>query len=191
MPENAAAGPSPEWTERLTRQLIAMRRQGLRNAEIARRLAVTEGELAYHIGRLIRDGVLTSRRGLLWSHPDSLVAGHERRPRDVAADVARLYRAGYYHRQIASELHLTNAQVHNILTGLFGAGLRKRPPRTLSEDQVRSIHARYLAGGSIVLLAAQAGFSGTAVRRRMRELSLPLRDQLRGATGDGELLTSR
>jgi len=175
MPEKAGAGPRVQWTERLTGRLIVLRGQGLRNAEIARRLGVTDGVLAHHIGKLIRAGVLASRRGLLWSHPGSLVAGRERTVQDVAGEVARLYKAGRSYSRIAGELGLTSAQVHNILTRLFAAGLRKRPPRSLSEEQVRRIHARYLAGGSIEVLAAQAGFSGTAVRRRMRELSLPLR----------------
>lgn len=162
------------WSESLTQRLIAMRKAGLSNSEIAAALGVPLDALQTQIGRLIRQGVIASRRGLLSSHPDAWKAGHERTRRDVAADVERLYRQGDSHKRIACALNLTTDQVHNLLTMLFAAGLPKRPRRQLGDEQVRAIHAAYLGGGSIAQLSADIGFTSTAVRNRMKQLGLPL-----------------
>jgi DNA-binding CsgD family transcriptional regulator len=163
------------WTESMVDELIVARRDGLANQEIASRLGVSLTQLNAKIGSLIRQGLLASRSGLLWSHPDSWVAGRELRPQHVAPEVEGLYRQGHSHSEIAAQLGLTRAQVHNILTKLFAAGLAKRPRRTLSDQQVRAIHRLYLAGASIDELATKVGFTSSAVRLRMRKLKLATR----------------
>jgi hypothetical protein len=167
-----ARAPATVWTEEMTSQLIAMRRDGLRNEAIAEELEVPLRLVSTQVGKLIRDGVLSSRRGLLWSHADSWAEGRERTQEDVAPAVARLYRADKSYREIAAELDLTPGQVHNILTRLFAGGLARRPPHALSDEQALAIHAAYLAGGKINQLAAAIGFSGSAVRDRLRSLGV-------------------
>jgi DNA-binding CsgD family transcriptional regulator len=162
------------WSHSLTCRLIELRKDGISNAGIAAILGVRKPTLEAHISRLIACGVIPSRKGLLWSHPDCYTEGRERTPQSVAPDLERLYAAGTPYREIAAALGLTEHQVHNLLTGLFAAGLAKRKPHKLTEQQVRSIHAAYLAGASIDKRAEQLGFSGTAVRERMRRLGLPL-----------------
>jgi len=160
------------WSENLTGRLVAMREAGLPNGEIAGELGVPLDVLQAQIGKLIRQGAVTSRRGLLWSHPDAWQAGRERSRRDVATAVERLYREQRSHREIARALNLTTTQ-------LFAAGLPRRPRRTLSDSQVREIHTAYLGGGSIERLSANIGFTSTAVRRRMKQLGLPLKSGVR------------
>lgn len=156
----------------MTRQLIELRQEGISNAEIAATLGVNKSRLEAQISLLIKRGAIPSRNGLLWSHPDAHVHGRERTRHMLAPDLARLYRQGQTHRQIALALKLTEHQVHNQLTQLFAAGLPKRKPQNLTDEQVRSIHNAYLAGGSIGKLARQHGFSGTSVRERLDKLGL-------------------
>ncbi len=55
-------------------------------------------------------------------------------------------------------------------------GMPKVEPRCLSDEHVRAIHAAYIRGdGSIDRVADAIGFTGSAARRRMRQLNLPLR----------------
>jgi DNA-binding Lrp family transcriptional regulator len=163
----------------MTSKVIAMRNAGRPNAEIAAKIDVSPSRLNVQIGKLVRERAISSRRGLLSSHPDSWVEGRERRRQDVAGKVRRLYKQGKTHKQIAGRLKLTPAQVHVILTKLFAAGLPKRHHR-LTNPQVRAIHLEYLSGGSIDQLAGEIGFSGTAVRKRMHKLGLPI---TRGRSG--------
>jgi DNA-binding CsgD family transcriptional regulator len=156
----------------MTSKLIAMRKAGRPNAEIAAKLDVSLGSLGIQISQLIHEGAIGSRRGLLRSHPDSWVEGRGRTRQDVAGKVQRLYKQRKSHKQIARRLELTPAQVHGILTELFAAGLPKNPG--LTNAQVRAIHVKYLRGGSIDQLAGEIGFSGTAVRTRMHKLGLPI-----------------
>jgi hypothetical protein len=132
----------------MTSELIAMRREGLANAEIAARLGVSLSALGTQVGKLIREGALGARRGLLWPHPDSWAEDVKRTPHDVAPAVERLHRDDKSHQEIAGELNLTGAQVHNIRTGLFAAGLPKRPRRSLSDEQARAIPPVRTAAGS-------------------------------------------
>jgi len=149
-----------------------MRKAGRPNAEIAASVEVSLASLNVQIGKLVREGAISSREGLLWSHPDSRVEGRGRRREDVAGKVQRLYKQGKTHKQMAERLKLTPAQVHGILTELFAAGLPKH--HRVTNAQVRAIHAKYLNGGSIDQLAGEIGFSGTAVRTRMHKLGLPI-----------------
>lgn len=170
------AGTRPRiWTESRTHRLIELRRDGLPNAEIAARLGVPLGALNTKVRELVRKGALGSRKHILRSHPDARIEGYSRKARDVAPDVARLYERGASYEEIAFQLELTRAQVHNLLTRLFAAGLPKRPRRQLSDAQVRAIYAAYLEGESIDELAAAIGFTGSAVRTRIHKLELPLR----------------
>jgi DNA-binding MarR family transcriptional regulator len=153
-------------------RLIALRRKGMANREIAETLGVKLGTLEQEISMLVAAGVIRSRRGLLWSRADSWVAGRERATSDVIADVERLYTHERSHSEIADLLDLTPSQVHNILTKLFAAGLAKRQRPTAR--QVQAIHAAYLAGGAIDELAEQMGYTGAGVRRRMRQMGLPV-----------------
>jgi DNA-binding CsgD family transcriptional regulator len=163
------------WSASSVQRLRALRAQGLSNGEIADQLGTTEQRLEAEISRLIDIGELRSRRGLLWSHPDSWVQGHERTPADVAPDVARLYMAGMSYKQIASELTLTESQVHNLLTGLFAEGMPKRGRHELSDEQVKDMHARWRKDhDSIDQMAKALGFTGRAVRVRMKKLGLTL-----------------
>lgn len=162
------------WTEEMTSRLVAMRKAGLKNDQIAAGLGVNPGELQNRISELIRSGEIASRRGLLWAHPDSYVEGRERTLETVTGDVGQLYQAGKTHKEIATELRLTENQVHNILTTLFAVGMPKRR-RVLTDDQTRAIHNAYMAGGSIDTLAKEIGFSGFAVRTRMHKLGLYIR----------------
>jgi hypothetical protein len=157
------------------RRLRALRAQGLSNGEIADQLGTTEQRLEAEISRLIDIGQLPSRRGLLWSHSDSWVQGHERTPADVAPDLARLYMAGVSHKQIASELTLTELQVHNLLTGLFAEDMPKRGRHELNDEQVKYLHARWRKDReSIDRMAEALGFTGSAARVRMKRLGLTL-----------------
>jgi DNA-binding CsgD family transcriptional regulator len=158
----------------MTSQVIAMRKAGRPNVDIAAKLDVSLRSLEVQIGRLIREGVISSRKGLLWSHPDSWVEGRGRTREDVAGKVERLYKQGKTRKQIAKRLELTPAQVSGIFTALFAAGLPKRAPHQLTDTLVRAIHAQYLSGDAINERAAEAGFSGAAVRKRMHKLGLPI-----------------
>jgi hypothetical protein len=161
------------WTESLTAQLIELRRDGVANSEIHEILGVGRGQLEAEIARLIREGLVETRAGLLASHADAYVEGRERTKDDVKADVARLYTQGDSHEQIGRALKLTRAQVHNVLTGLFAEGLAKRPRRHLTEQQIRAIHVRYLQGESIDKQAKEIGYSGAGIRERIKQLGLP------------------
>ncbi len=162
------------WAKGMRGELVAMRREGLPNAEIAARLWVSLTVLEGQVSKLIREGALGSRRGLLCSHPDSWVEGRERTRHEVAPAVERLYREDKSREEIGAELNLTGAQVHNILASLFAAGLPKRHRRALSDEQARAIHAAHLARASIHQLAAEIGFSGTAACNRLHRLGLPV-----------------
>jgi DNA-binding CsgD family transcriptional regulator len=164
------------WTTAPTERLIELRADGISNAEIAAILKRPLEQVEREISKLIHAGTIASRHGLLWSHPDSYVQGRERTRLDVAADVGRLYMNGKSYKQIAAALTLTEAQVHNILSELFAEGMPKRNKRhALTDRQARAVHAAYLkGGGSIDKLAAEIGFSGAAVRKRMHKLELPI-----------------
>jgi predicted ArsR family transcriptional regulator len=155
----------------LTSRLIELRKDGIDNDEIAATLGVTKSALEAQIQALIARGAIPSRTGLLCSHPDSYVQGRERTAASIARDLERLYDEGRSHEEMATALELTKHQVHNQLHALFAAGLPKQP-RTLTDEQVRAIHNAYLAGGSIDKLAQEIGFTGSAVRIRMKKLDL-------------------
>lgn len=154
-------------------RVVAMREAGRPNGEIAASIKVSPSRLDAQIGKLVREGAISSRKGLLRSQPDSFVEGRERTRQDVAGNARRLYQRGRSHKQIAVRLALTPAQVHGILTELFASGLSTRGHR-LTDAQARAIHVKYLSGGSIDRLAGEIGFSGTAVRTRMHNLGLPI-----------------
>lgn len=76
---------------------------------------------------------------------------------------------GKSYKELADALTLTDAQVHNILSELFAEGMPKLKRRALTDRQARAIRATYLKGeGSLDDLAAEIGFSGGAVRKRLR-----------------------
>jgi DNA-binding Xre family transcriptional regulator len=94
---------------------------------------------------------------------------------ELAGDVAQLYMRGERHAAIGAALNLTGAQAHKILSELFAEGLPKLKRRGLSDEKVRAIHNAYIRGdGSIDGIADAVGFTGSAARRRMRTLELPL-----------------
>lgn len=155
-------------------RLIDLRADGLSNTEIAATLRRPIGQVEREISKLIHAGVIASRHGLLWSHPDAYVEGRERTRVDVAADVGRLYMNGKSYKEIAGALALTDAQVHNVLSELFAEGMPKLKRHALTDRQARAIHAAYLKGeGSLKELAAEIGFSEAAVRKRLHKLHLP------------------
>ena len=155
----------------LTRRLTELRADGISNAEIAVMLKLSVSQVEREISKLIHAGSIASRRGLLCSQPDSYVQGRERTRVDVAAGVGRLYMNGESYKLIADALTLTEAQVHNILSELFAEGMPKLTRRALTDQQARAIHAAHLKGeGSLNKLAKAIGFSGTAVRKRIRKL---------------------
>jgi hypothetical protein len=163
----------------MSNQLVAMRKAGLKNDQIAAGLGVSPGALQGRITELILSGRLVSRRGLLWAQSDCYVEGQERTVQAVRDEVRQLYREGKTHKEIGAELRLTENQVHNILSILFAAGLPKRE-RGLADDQARAIHNTYIAGGSIDTLAQEIGFTGPTIRKRLRELKLPVGTELVG-----------
>jgi hypothetical protein len=61
----------------------------------------------------------------------------------------------------------------------------------MTSEQVRAIHAAYLAGGSIDELAAAIGFAGSTARRQMHKRELPLNGQLAPARADQQAITAR
>lgn len=159
----------------LTARLIELRADGISNGEIAATLKLPLSRVEHEISKLIHAGAISSRYGLLRSHPDSYVHGRERTRIDVAADVGRLYMNGQSHKAIATNLKLTDAQVHNMLSDLFAEGMPRHKRHALTDGQARAIHAAYVKGeGSIKEMAEAIGFSGTSVRRRMHKLNLPL-----------------
>ncbi len=161
------------WSAALTERLIDLRADGISNAEIAATLKRPLEQVEREISKLIQAGVIASRHGLLWSHLDSYVQGRERARVDVAADVGRLYMNGKSYKEIAGALALTVAQVHNILSELFAEGMPKLKRHALTDRQARAIRAVYLKGeGSLDGLASEIGFSGGAVRKRLRKLNL-------------------
>jgi predicted DNA binding protein len=163
------------WTTALSERLIDLRADGISNTEIAATLKLPLEQAEREISRLIHAGVIASRHGLLWSHPDAYVQGRERTRLGVAADVGRLYRNGNSYKEIADALALTDAQVHNILSELFAEGMPKLKRHALTDRQARAIHTAHVkGGGSIDKLAAEIGFSGAAVRKRLRKLDLPI-----------------
>jgi DNA-binding Lrp family transcriptional regulator len=168
-PLNSASGSAPSVSARL----ITLRKKGVPNSHIAAELGIPLHMLYTEVQKLVKEGVLTSRKGLLRAQPEDRAEGHERTRRDLAPAVRRLYRQRKSYREIGSALNLTHSQVHGIMTELFAAGLPKRPTRRLTDKQVRAIHARYLKGASIDKLAAKIGFTGQAVRARMLKLGLP------------------
>jgi DNA-binding XRE family transcriptional regulator len=106
--------------------------------------------------------------------PGLVVTGHGTRA-ELAGDVAQLYMQGKRHADIGGALNLTKAQAHRILSELFAEGMPKLERRSLSDERVRAIHAAYVRGdGSINKLVEAIGFTGSAARRRMRRLELPL-----------------
>jgi hypothetical protein len=161
------------WSDSLTSWLIELRKDGIDNDEIAVVLGLPKSELEAQIQALIASGAIPSRTGLLSSHPDSYVQGRERTAAGVAGDLERLYSQGCSHQEMADALGLTKHQVRNQLHALFAAGLPKLV-RTLTDEQVQAIHHAYLAGGSIDKLALEIGFTGSAVRIRMKKLGLPV-----------------
>ncbi|MGD1056432.1 MAG: hypothetical protein ABR992_03370 [Solirubrobacteraceae bacterium] len=185
MPRRAKA-----WTTALTERLIDLRADGISNTEIAAALKRPLEQVEQQISKLIHAGVIASRHGLLWSHPDAYVQGRERTRLDVAANVGRLYMNGKSYKEIADALALTDAQVHNILSELFSEGMPKLKRHALTDRQARAIRAAYLKGeGSLDELAAEIGFSGGAVRKRLRKLNLPIERETEG--GAGWMLTCR
>jgi predicted DNA binding protein len=166
------------WSTDLTGRLIELRADGISNAEIAATLKRPLEQVERKVSKLIHAGVIASRHGLLWSHPDSYVQGRERTRVDVAADVGRRYMNGESYKQIADALTLTEAQVHNILSELFAEGMPKLERHALTDRQARAIRGAYPKGeGSLDELAAAIGFSEAAVRRRLRKLDLPIERQ--------------
>ena len=94
---------------------------------------------------------------------------------ELAGDVAQLYMQGKRTADIGGALNLTKAQAHKILSELFAEGMPKLKWRRLSDEKVRAIHAAYVRGdGSIDKIVGSIGFTGSAARRRMRKLELPL-----------------
>jgi hypothetical protein len=159
----------------LTERLIKLRAEGVGNPEIADTLGVPLTRIEREISELIHTGVLSSRRGLLWSSSDSWVEGQERTRAEVAPDVARLYMSGRTYEEIGRALTLTAHQVHNTLTELFAEHMPKRRPHMLTNEQARAVHAAHVKGeGTIKELAQSIGFSDGAVRKRMHKLNLPV-----------------
>ena len=170
MPRRPAVGSAD-----LTERLIELRAEGVGNPEIAATLGVPLTRIEREISELIQTGVLSSRRGLLWSSSDSWAEGRERRRAEVAPDVACLYMRGKTYEEIGRALALTAHQVHNTLTELFAEGMPKRRPHMVTDEQARAVHAAYVKGeGTIRELARSIGFSDIAVRKRMHKLNLPV-----------------
>jgi len=108
----------------------------------------------------------------------AVIVTDKRMRAELAADVARLYIAKKQHAEIGAELDLTKAQVHKILSELFAEGMPKLKRRSMSDRQVRAIHAAYTRGGAPIDRRAEAmGFTGGAARQRMRLLKLPVERQ--------------
>jgi DNA-binding CsgD family transcriptional regulator len=163
------------WSPALTERLIELRADGISNAEIAATLKRPLEQVEHEISKLIHAGTIASRHGLLWSHPDSYVQSRERTRVDVAADVGRLYMHGKSYKEIAADLTLTEAQVHNILSDLFAEEMPKLKRHLLTDQQARAIHTACVKGeGSLNKLSAEIGFSGAAVRKRIRKLDLQI-----------------
>jgi hypothetical protein len=162
------------WSTALTERLVELRADGISNGEIAATLK-RPLEVEREISKLIHAGTIASRHGLLWSHLDAYVEGHERTRVDVAADVGRLYMNGKSYKEIADALTLTDAQVHNILSEMFAEGMPKLKRHALTDRQARAIYTAHVKSeGSIDKLAAEIGFSGASARKRMHKLQLPL-----------------
>jgi DNA-binding Xre family transcriptional regulator len=107
--------------------------------------------------------------------PGLAVWTDQRTRAELAGKVAQLYMQGKRRADIGDVLNLTNWQVHKILGELFAEGMPKLERRGLSNEQVRAIHAAYVRrDGSIDRLVEAIGFTGSAARRRMRILELPL-----------------
>jgi hypothetical protein len=168
VPRRPAAGNAD-----LAERLIKLRAEGRGNPKIAATLGVPLTRIESEISELIQTGVLRSRRGLLWSNPDSWVEGRERTRAEVAPDVAYLYMSGETYEEIGRALALTAHQVHNTLTELFAEGMPKRRPHIVTDEQARAVHAAHVKGeGTIKELARSIGFSDVAVRKRMHKLNL-------------------
>ncbi|MGO9322741.1 MAG: helix-turn-helix domain-containing protein [Solirubrobacteraceae bacterium] len=97
---------------------------------------------------------------------------------DLACDVAQLYLQEKQRAEIGEALNLTVAQVHKLFDELFAEGMPKLQRHSMTDVQVRAIHAGYLRGGSINELAKAIGFTGSAARRQMRKKKLPLRHDM-------------
>ena len=166
------------WSKSRTRRLISLRKKKIVNAEIAKRLGVSIFQLEGEVQRLIASGEIRSRRGVLASHDDAYQSGKERSSKLVAMKVKRLYLRRKSHREIATALDLTPTQVRNVLGKLFEDGMPRRP-RGATDEEVRTIHEAYLAGGSIDKLAEARGFSGNGIRVRMAKLGLPVGSKAR------------
>ena len=110
--------------------------------------------------------------------PGPVIETDKRMRGELAGDVARLYVAGKQHSEIGAALHLSKAQAHRILSELFAEGMPKLERRSMSDGQVRAIHAAYVRGWAPIDRCAEAmGFTGSAVRQRMRRLRLPVERQ--------------
>jgi DNA-binding Xre family transcriptional regulator len=103
-----------------------------------------------------------------------LVASAEQRLRvDRTGDVERLYAQRKTHVEIGETLEIAPWQVRKVITDLLAGGMAKLPQREMSDETVRAIHAAYVRRDASIDGVAQAiGFSGAAVRRRMRKLLL-------------------
>jgi DNA-binding CsgD family transcriptional regulator len=188
----------------MTSRVIAMRNAGRPNAEIAAEIEVSPARLNVQIGKLVREGAISSRKGLLRSHPDSWVEGRGRTREDVAGKVQRLYKQGKSHKQIAGRLNLTPAQVHLILTNLFAAGRTGTGyPREVSErwldrparwrDRVQrqrgtKTHAQARPGDNQrpVRMSSHWGARGAPARAGARVTSLRVRRVRRPVSGHAE-----
>jgi DNA-binding Xre family transcriptional regulator len=91
---------------------------------------------------------------------------------ELAGEVAQLYVLRHTRAEIGRTLRLSNAQVQAILRELFAEGMPKRQ-RSMTDEQVRAIHAAYARGDRSIKHGAEAiGFSRAGAERRMRELGL-------------------
>jgi len=108
------------WSTDLAAWLVEPRANGVSNSEIAATFKLALGQAEHEIGKLIHAGVIASRHGLLWSHPDSYVQGCERTRVDVAANVGcRQTRATYaaylkgegFFNHLATEIGFSKAAV--------------------------------------------------------------------------------
>jgi predicted transcriptional regulator len=110
-------------------------------------------------------------------------AAHQPRPPRLSADelaaAVAAHNAGQLWREIAAEMGMSRRKLReSLIEAGFDPGHQRNrrsngPPSKVGADEARALHARWMAGESSAVLAAEAGADPQTLRRRFRQLALP------------------
>lgn len=176
--EPVAASPASDPLDDFhVRALHARHAAGESVTDLAAEAGIGRSTLARHFRRLglevSRRGRPTGRRGRPTGRPPR---GHLSADQLAAAVAA--HDAGQLWREIATDLGVSRARLRQLLLAAGHEANRKAnrakygPATKLGDDAIRALHARWEAGESSVVLAAEAGIDPQTLRRHCRRLAL-------------------